>query len=206
MISTDYSVNYMEPDELYSATSSSSTSCQQSYLRRNSVPVNLAYFPDSQELSELVATPSAELPVTEPARRVASVRTKSKKKLVVRQSAPKPELNSSHTSIDFKSIVNNYHCMVFTCLKKACGMEAGSREEMISHLKNTHREDDESITHQDKFDKMVRLSYKCLVPVKPGGQSTTCGKKLESLNKIANHARKDHANYLGKNLSYFYMV
>jgi hypothetical protein len=72
--------------------------------------------------------------------------------------------------------------------------------------KKKFNEADETIDQQ--LSQRVRLSYKCTyTTANPAGHGQCCGKKLESLNKIANHIRKEHSlPQYDKNLAFFYMV
>lgn len=77
--------------------------------------------------------------------------------------------------------------MVYTCMVKLCGYECEKNSDLVAHLKEMHQI--ELINNDSITGKNGKLSYKCMFDEK------TCGKKLETLNRIADHICKYH---LGK--------
>ena len=74
--------------------------------------------------------------------------------------------------------------MVYTCMHPNCGEEANLKSELLSHLKEKHNiEIDFNEAIPIKFGK---LSYKCVY------DNHKCAKKLDTINKIANHICKNH--------------
>lgn len=75
--------------------------------------------------------------------------------------------------------------MVYTCMHPHCGMEMVLESDLLLHLEEKHdiQEPGDRETAASKFGK---LSYKCIY------DRQTCGKKLDTLNKIANHICKTH--------------
>ena len=81
-----------------------------------------------------------------------------------------------------KTKLEEFYCQVYTCLQRACGKEFANELEMREHLSDQHQVS--AATLND-----LKCSFKCLYK---RNESNVCGKKLESLNKIANHICKIH--------------
>ena len=78
--------------------------------------------------------------------------------------------------------------MVYTCMHPHCGIETGTKAELLLHFKDKHQIAQEEIDPDNIPSKMGKLSYKCIY------DRHKCGKKLESVNKIATHICKTHLN------------
>ena len=133
----------------------------------------------------------------------------NKKSPTKRKTKDGENTQNNELQIDFKSIIQNEHCMVYTCLRRACGVDVTSKEEIISHLSVMHNIQLSIDADESELNQYVRWTHKCIY--KAAGEPIECGKKLESLAKIAHHIRKEHTDLLvnhfpnHKNLNYFYM-
>lgn len=91
--------------------------------------------------------------------------------------------------IDLKPVLEPYFDLVYTCMRPHCGVETKLKKDLFVHLKEKHGiEKLELIDEETLPSKLGKLSFKCTY------DTHKCGKKLESMNKIANHICKVHLN------------
>jgi hypothetical protein len=69
-----------------------------------------------------------------------------------------------------------------------CGIEVSLRQELIQHRRAKHKCEENFDEMEELPSRVAKLSYKCIFDV------STCGKKLETVNKIASHICKSHLN------------
>ncbi len=90
--------------------------------------------------------------------------------------------------IDLRPILNQYFSVVYTCMHPYCGFEASLRSELIEHSRVKHMCEEIFDEMETLPSKIAKMSYKCLF------NRSMCGKKLDTVNKIASHICKNHLN------------